>query len=580
MRKIYLTLDNLYDFYVSLNKTVKFNSQESGKSIVVQVPATIKKFENDNTSDSVLVPVHLKACHTGENRNKSYIEDSKMKSKLSTFKNKPILAYIHTVDGVEEFGGHEMHEKDGEMIYDEIPVGTIPESCNAELKYDEDKDKNYVHVDGYLYGQYNHSAQILERMGGEAKVSVELNVFELSFDAKNKTLNIEDFEFSGITILGVDKEGNEIGEGMEGANITFADFSAENNSFINSELLEEVRKLNATLSSININSSLKEGGKSEMKFEEILAKFGKTFDDIDFDYEDMSEKEFELKLNELFGEVEETPSEEDKDNVEGNESFEEESEDNTEKDNADEEADVEEDVNEEDVNIEEFEEDSEPESVYATNYSINYSDGSVKTFAVSLNDTIQALSTLVNDTYAESDNAWYSVVVYDSYVVMVDYWNEKYYKQTYKKRKDVYSLTGDRVSVYPTFCTQEELDNLDTMRSNYSLMESKLQEYQNEENEKQIKEVFNSIDYASIQDNPEYLAYSQKVLKDCSNYTLREVIDECDKILNTVTKVKNREIFAESHKEDNKDNKVIIPMFESKIKSNKKSRYGNLFSKK
>ena len=30
----------------------------------------------------------------------------------------------------------------------------------------------------------------------------------------------------------------------------------------------------------------------------------------------------------------------------------------------------------------------------------------------------------------------------------------------------------------------------------------------------------------------------------------------------------------------NKDNKVIIPMFESKIKSNKKSRYGNLFSKK
>ena len=79
MRKIYLTLDNLYDFYVSLNKTVKFNSQESGKSIVVQVPATIKRFENNATSDSVLVPVHLKACHTGENRNKSYIEDSKMK---------------------------------------------------------------------------------------------------------------------------------------------------------------------------------------------------------------------------------------------------------------------------------------------------------------------------------------------------------------------------------------------------------------------------------------------------------------------------------------------------------------------
>ena len=576
MRKIYLTLDNLYDFYVSLNKSVKFNSQESGKSVVVQIPATIKAFSEDN--DSTLVPVHLKACHTGENRNKSYIKESKMKSKLSTLKNKPILAFIHTVDGIEEFGGHEMHEVDGEMIYDEIPVGLIPESCKAELKYDEDKDKTYVHVDGYLYGQYNHSAQILERMGGEAKVSVELNVFELSFDAKNKVLNIEDFEFSGITILGVDKEGNEIGEGMEGANITFADFSAENNSLINSKLLEEVTKLNNTLSSININSSLKEGGKSEMKFEEILAKFGKTFDDIDFDYENMSEEEFESKLNELFGEAEETPSEDEEDS----ENFEESEEESEEKEEA---VEFEEEVDEIDGAKEETEEnfeakDEASDNVYATNYSINYSDGSVKTFAVSLNDTIQALSTLVNDTYAESDNAWYSVVVYDSYVVMVDYWNEKYYKQTYKKRKDVYSLTGDRVSVYPTFCTQEELDSLDTMRSNYSLMESKLQEYQNEENEKQIKEVFNSIDYASIQDNPEYLAYSQKVLKDCSNYTLQEVIDECDKILNTVTKVKNREIFAESHKEDNKDNKVIIPMFESKIKSNKKSRYGNLFSKK
>lgn len=575
MRKIYLTLDNLYDFYVSLNKSVKFNSQESGKSVVVQIPATIKAFSEDD--DSTLVPVHLKACHTGENRNKSYIEESKMKSKLSTLKNKPILAFIHTVDGVEEFGGHEMHEVDGEMIYDEIPVGLIPESCKAELKYDEDKDKTYVHVDGYLYGQYNHSAQILERMGGEAKVSVELNVFELSFDAKNKVLNIEDFEFSGITILGVDKEGNGIGEGMEGANITFADFSAENNSLINSKLLEEVTKLNNTLSSININSSLREGGKSEMGFEEILAKFNKTFDDIDFDYENMSEEEFESKLNELFGEVEETPSEEDKDNVEGNESFEEESGDNVEKDNVDEEADVEENVNEEDVDSEEFEEDSEPKSVYATNYSINYSDGSVKTFSLSLNDTIQALSTLVNDTYAESDNAWYSVIVYDSYVVMMDYWNEKYYKQTYKKRKDVYSLTGDRVPVYPTFCTQEELDSLDTMRSNYSSIQSELQEYKDAENEMKIKDTFNSSDYISIKDNQEYINYSKAVLADCSKYTVQEVIDKCDEILNTATKAKNRQTFEENMKENKRRN--VVPMFESKVKSTKKSRYGNLFKK-
>jgi len=566
--KRWLTLDNLYDFYVEQNKSVRFNAQEAGGCLAVLVPATIQTFEKDEQSS--LVPIHLKACHTDRNRNNSNIKESVMKSKLSTFHNKPILAFIHEINGEEEFGGHEMHEENDEIVYDEIPVGVVPESCNCHLEYDEEKDKTYVHADGYLFGQYNHAPQILERKGGESKVSVELNVYELSYDAKDKVLNIDDFEFAGVTILGVDKDGNEIGEGMEGANITLADFSAENNSTINEKLLEEIEKLNATLSTFNKNSSLKEGGKTKMKFEEILAKFGKTFDDIDFEYENMSEEEFETKLNELFTETEETPSEEEE-NAEVEESFEDNSEEGT--DGAEMEE-AEEDNDNEDINDNEEE---SSEFAQITGYSVNCSDGSVHTFELSLNDTIQALSTLVNDTYSESDNTWYSVVVYDSYVVMVDYWNDRYYKQSYKKRKDVYSLTGDRVSVYPTFCTQEELDSLDSMRSNYSAIESELNKYKSIENEAQIKNVFASCDYASIQENKEYIAFSQKVAEDYSKYTVTDVIAKCDSILNEATKAKNRESFTESN--EGKRHIQVVPMFEAKTKSNKKSRYGNLFKK-
>lgn len=563
--KRWLTLDNLYDFYVNQNKSVRFNAQEAGGCLVVQVPAKIQMFEKDEKSS--LVPVHLKACHTERNRNGSNIEESVMKSKLTTFHNKPILAFIRKVNGEEEFGGHEIHEEDGKIIYDEIPVGTVPESCNCHLEYDKEKDKTYVHADGYLYGQYNHAPQILERKGGESKTSVELNVFELSYDAKNKVLNIDDFEFAGITILGVDDDGNEIGEGMEGANITLADFSAKNNSTINEKLLKEMEKLNATLSTFNINSSLEEGGKTEMKFEEILAKFGKTFDDIDFEYEDMSEEEFEAKLNELFAEAEETPSEEeenDTDDTSVEENFEEESEEEVVEENSD---------NEDSSESEETSEFSQ-----ITGYSVIHEDGSVHTFELSLNDTIQALSTLVNDTYSESDNTYYSVVVYDSYVVMVDYWNDRYFKQSYKKRKDVYSLTGDRVNVYPTFCTQEELDSLDSMRSNYSSIQSELQKYKDADNEAQIKEIFASDDYASIKDNADYIAFSKEVEKDYSKYTAKEVTEKCDSILTEVTKAENRKTFAEKDIEEKKRGR-IIPTPESRVKSNKKSRYGNLFTK-
>lgn len=38
-----------------------------------------------------------------------------------------------------------MHEdENGDVVYDEYPIGIIPESCNAQLVYDEEKRKLIV----------------------------------------------------------------------------------------------------------------------------------------------------------------------------------------------------------------------------------------------------------------------------------------------------------------------------------------------------------------------------------------------------------------------------------------------------
>ena len=58
----------------------------------------------------------------------------------------------------------------------------------------------------------------------------------------------------------------------------------------------------------------------------------------------------------------------------------------------------------------------------------------------------------------------------DKYVIMQNVWTGEAYKQTYKVKKDSYTLTGDRVPVKAVFLTADEEKALDDMRSNYSII--------------------------------------------------------------------------------------------------------------
>ena len=324
MSKRYLTLDDLY-LFCKQNNLNHFSAKESNGPIVVH---TLGQFEAIDVSKNGLLPVKLQACHTGINRNKSNISIESMTAALPSFSNRPILGYIHQLDdGTWDFYAHNaeiVKDKDGntEVEYLEVPVGIIPESCNAKIVYDELKEKSYVNVNGYIFEEYSKAAEIL-RAKGTSKVSVELAIEDMSWNLDEDCLNIDSFYFMGITILGRDEEGTIVEEGMAGSNITLGSFSQEENSFIPNDLqlkmVETLTKLNDALDRFNnTNDSDEKGGYDTMdKFNELLKLYGLTEEDIDFEVDGLSDEDLGAIFVEKFGNAEEFKKEGNNVNDEG-----------------------------------------------------------------------------------------------------------------------------------------------------------------------------------------------------------------------------------------------------------------------
>ncbi len=550
-----LTLENLYDYYQKSGKSIHFSSSDEQSLIVVQVEGSLKFAEQDKNTEGLL-PVVLKSCHTLNNLNHSFIAESVMTKALPSFCNRPILGYIHDVDGQSEFYGHNMHvDEDGNIVYDEVPVGIIPESCNARLEYDEENQKNYVVVNGYVFEEYSKASEILRREE-ECNVSVELAIREMSYDAKEKLLIITDFFFQGVTILGKNEDGEKVRPGMAGSNIKLSDFSRQSNSLIFhneavTRLIEILDKLGETIADFNMHQNCKEGGISVMKtkFEELLEKYNKTADDISFEYEGMTDEELGAKFEELFGE---SQSEENSGTSEGEDNT-----DGTDSDGGEGSADGSDGLSD------------------SSTYTLTMPDGSVKTFELSLNEIQCALHTLVNNTYGDVDNTWYSVDCYDDYVVMVDYWNNKAFKQSYERNEDAFALTGDRVEVFANWLTKDEEQSLKDLRSNYASVQTQLEKYQKAEEAANKKSLISSADYSSITDKEDFAVLVKSVNEETDGLTFEELKSKCDELLLNYAKSGNLTFASNSNpeKKTGKTHQTKLP-----VKSKKKSRYGSLFS--
>ena len=554
---MFITIDTFYDYLVKQGNSVKFSKDDfiGGSFVAVGLEGTLS-FSQDTSKDG-LVKTHLKAAHVGKNKNHSQITYSSMKKNLKSIKNRPILAYIHQleVDGEQKnvFGWHAMHEgNNGEIIYDEIPVGHVPTDAKPELVYDADKDKEYIETDAYLYESYTKAPEILMDADGQCPVSVEIDVYDFSYDAKEKILNIDNFVFKGITILGYYEDGSVVEPAMEGANISLLNFNADKAAF-------------------EIDQNSTKGGKDDMGlFEQLLEQYNITAEDVTFEHENLTDEELKAKFEEMFGNAEADPTPESNFEDENPESEDEGAEGDEPEEEAENEEPEIEDEKESESDIEENtqNEAQDDEPVKKIENSITYSVNG-KEFAVSLNDKIYALATLVNDAYSETDNAYYNVLVYDKELVMVDMWAGSAYRQSYSERAGVFSLKGDRVPVHAIYVTDTEEAEIDNIRSKYSTMSEELAKYQKAEEESRKEAIINSEDWESISDSAEFAQIKEHI----SEYSADEIQNKCDALLLSFAKSNSKKTHIAKDTNQHKFSLFRVP--EGKVAENK--RYGNIF---
>ena len=589
-----LTIQDLLKFCQE-NEMYKFSSKEHGYKLSVQVPSTFEMEEIVDDAHRGMLKLKFRIFHTGLNRNGSFVSEEAAKDAMPTIKNRPILAAIHQLDNGEwDFESHNFEilyneeTEEEEIVYIEKQVGSFDES-EPFFEYDEKLDKTYVCSYGYIAEDYTKAADILRAKNG-TKNSVELSIDELSFNAKDNYLSLDKFYISGSTLLGRTNDGEEIGEGMLGSRADIVEFSEFNNTNqyeINQELLDEIKKLNENLSHLNINQAefsasenLKKGGTETVNlFDELLEKYGKTVDDITFEYEGLSDEELEAKFAEMFEEsnTEEEVNDDQIDNQdpasEGDEgeNFEEESEVTTEEIIDDEIPEVVE---------EEFDVAVVNESVKPEKYSITMSNGTVKEFALTLDEINYALYALVNDTYGEADDAWYNVQVYeDGTLVMYDWWNDKAFRQSYKREEDNFSLVGDRVAVRQIWVTEEEEASLNEMKSNYAALAQFKEDTENAQLHTQREAIIYDQKYAVLAVKDENEAYKNeayaKLVSEMDNYSLADLEKEVKSIF--ADYITNGGQFAYVGEEVKPD--INKKLFAKPTGKEKPSRYGNLFKK-
>ena len=527
MAKKILTLDDLYQFFVQQNKTIDFSVRESGKPIVV---TTSGYFASEEDGTPGMLKLKLKVCHTETNRNGSHISKENMEKAMPTLKYRPILAYIHERnDGVKDFYAHNMEiveNEDGEseINYLEKQVGCFT-ADEPWLEYDKDMDKTYVMAYGVIPEGYTEAADIIRRKKG-TKVSCELVINELSYNAKEKYLDLTDFYFGGTTLLGSDEDGNEIGEGMLGSRADIADFCYKEPVFTyQDKLIETLEKLNVTLSSFNKTNS-EEGGDEEMdNFENEVVE-----EVVETEVEETVVETNEVEETEV---VEETQTEETSASEDGEE--------------------VQEEV-EETTGEEKF----------------------TKTFTVELShDDIRcALYNLIAQ-YEEEDNEWYGIrSVYDNYFIMQGWCNGKLYKLGYTVDGENVSLEGDRQEVFELIVTESEKLAIEKMREDYSAFETQYNELvkfkaDTEAAALQAKKdaIFADEKYSKVVETKAF----KKLIENAGDYSIEECAQKADEILDDFsTYAVNFAVTEETHKPQ-------VLGFSAEPKKTKKKAYGNLF---
>lgn len=447
--------------FVQKSKMYSFNSDEAGFELAVQMPGVFK-FTSDSDSDTQgLRAFESRAFHDHVNLNKTNIETDVFKKYLSTANFRPVLAHIVT----DENGVKDFGAHDFQVEEDE--------NGNQVVIFEEQPvgviDGSKTRIEYDEEAEVNRailSGYIFEEYCPDA-----IEVFERrGNEVENSVeLTVDSYSYDAkkkaITFNVYYVSGlTLLGEDHQ-AGMAGSHMTLETFENHGESFNEILDKFNNILSKFE---NLQKGGETVNKFEELLQKYGKTAEEITFEHEGLSDEELEAAFESAF-----------------------------------------------------VSHPTEPEADVC--FSAQCGD-TKKEFSLSLSDKIKAVYKLVNATYTDD---WYDVGVYedDGYVEMYGWCFDKNYRQSFTVENDVYTLTGERQEVFAKYLTQEEIDSLESMKSNYAALE----QYKNDK-EAEIAHADRMsalVGYTTIAETDEYKALVESIDK----YSKEEVIEKADAIV-------------------------------------------------
>ena len=585
------------------NNFSHFSSKEDNTEIYVQVPATFEQDKED--SDDSLLFATVKAFHTGNNRNHSRLTEKAAKECMKNMAYKPVLANFCEIDGVRDFTSHDMEfNDDGSITYIEKQVGCFTADKPYLEDDPDDPEHKFIMAKVAIPRDYTDAAEIIERKGG-TKVSVELQIFDMSYDSSEHILILESVNVTGLALLGRDPAtGDPVEEGMRGARLDIQDFSAENNSVIDkaqlineitTAVIEQLSDKKADFSADYTNGKeeevVKMGRKKKTDFEETEVK------EVETPVVETEEAEVETTEEKPVVETESSEEEATEDTPEVVDKFEEEEDapEKTEKFDGSESTEGPDegsdggsdggsnggsnggsdggstggstggsDGDHQSTSVIEDEDSTGTKVENSIEYSATYA-GQTRTNYSTLNEQLEALWNLVNDMYGEADNEWYSVDADpDKRLVYMHGWTN-HYRQSYKVKGDVYSLTGDRTPIYCLWASLDEKKELERIQSNYSAIESELNSYKSKELHTAREAVLASEDYSMMKDFEAF----KELKENMDDYTVEELTNKADLVYAKFMKTN----FAANTPAQSK----MVLMTSGENKEEKKLPYGGLF---
>ena len=542
-RKI-MTIDELYSSCLKEN-FVKFDSNDSGKELLVQMLGSFSKSDDDQDKlTEGMTPFVSKAFHDHVNLNKSQIKPKTFKDNVPSSHLRPILANIKKDEetGELDFGSHDFHiekitetdengnavEKD-KVVYDEHPIGVI-DGSKTTIEYDKDAKVNRAVLHGFLYNEYCQDAIDILNRRGTVDCSVELAIRSMSFDTSSKTLVLDDFYVSGLTLLSAN-----VSPGMAGSNFKIEDFSVDEgcaNFDKDEKIIELLENMNKLLANFSNDKNNQEGGIVGKMFEELLKKYNKTVEDITFEYENLSDEELEEKFAEMF----------ENDNT-GTDDGNEPSGDGNNGDSSDPEV----NPNGEGQTFEKM----------------------TRTYEISHEDTKYALYQLLS-SYEGSDGDWYFInSVFDDYFTYENWNGDKIFGQKYTKDGDNVAFDGERYNLHRELLTDSEFAELQSMRSNYAALKEFKETAEKNELHDQREAILADEKYSVLAENETF----SELKNNMDNYSLTDLEKEA--------KVIFADYVASVGEFSAKENKPSgIKMFGNPNSGKRKTgRYGDLFTK-